>query len=383
MSDTNRIELSYIKEVAYGVTPAGNLKDVRLTSDGLGQDTRSTRSQEIRKDRQIPDIIRTGANAGGEIGYELSYGAFDDFMASTLGSAGWSTLVTIGPAATISAAAADQSFNDSANGFGTLVANQWVKVSGFVNAVNNGLFKILTKAAGKITVQGFSTLINESVGPSVTVKLCEQIVNGVVIDSYSFERKYSDLSNVFSAFVGEVFNRWTMDIANDQIIKGVFGLMGKKEESKTATIGTGYVAAPSNDVMAAIDGVVGFLENALGIDIITFGFVIDNAAHGREVVAKLGPQSMGEGTFGLTGTLKIYHDGSTIIDKHLTFLPSSIVIQVKDSAGQGYVFEIPSVKYTAGKRPVPAQNQDVVVDLTWEARRKASEDIMMRIARFA
>jgi hypothetical protein len=52
MSDTNRVRMSFIEEVTYGVTPAGNLTDFRYTGETLGQETSTKLSDEIRADRQ-------------------------------------------------------------------------------------------------------------------------------------------------------------------------------------------------------------------------------------------------------------------------------------------------------------------------------------------
>ena len=55
---------------------------------------------------------------------------------------------------TISVNAADSSFNDSANGFLNqwLVPGDWLNISGFTNASNNGKFVVTGVTAGKITV---------------------------------------------------------------------------------------------------------------------------------------------------------------------------------------------------------------------------------------
>jgi hypothetical protein len=74
---------------------------------------------------------------------------------------------------TISAAAGDSSFNDSANGFpggaAGILAGDVVDVSGFATAANNGRFAITgNPAAGKITVAG--TLADAAAGATVTIR---------------------------------------------------------------------------------------------------------------------------------------------------------------------------------------------------------------------
>lgn len=85
MADASQNELAYVKETAWGDTPATpTMETLRFTSDSLAQDTQTSESQEVRSDRQIPDVSRTGASVAGDINAELSYGALDDFLESAL-----------------------------------------------------------------------------------------------------------------------------------------------------------------------------------------------------------------------------------------------------------------------------------------------------------
>lgn len=72
-----------------------DLQVMRITGESLKQDTTVVVSEEIRSDRQIADIIRTGVGASGGIDFELSYATFDDFLQAILFSDGWSTEVTL------------------------------------------------------------------------------------------------------------------------------------------------------------------------------------------------------------------------------------------------------------------------------------------------
>jgi len=69
--------------------------------------------------------------------------------------------------ATLSAAASDDSFNDSASGFPLLVVGDRIKVSGFTESANNGTFTVVSRTAAKVVIDG--TLADESAGDQVTV----------------------------------------------------------------------------------------------------------------------------------------------------------------------------------------------------------------------
>lgn len=77
-------------------------------------------------------------------------------------------------AATISAAAADNSFNDSGNGFVTagFIVGDRVQATGFANAGNNVFVGVVTAVtAGKLTIAGADgdSIVNEAAGPNVTI----------------------------------------------------------------------------------------------------------------------------------------------------------------------------------------------------------------------
>ena len=85
--NSSQTELSYIAEDTWGVTPtspAPVFKAIRMTGESLKITNESVVSDEIRPDRNVPDTILVGGDASGGIDGELSYGTFDDFIASVL-----------------------------------------------------------------------------------------------------------------------------------------------------------------------------------------------------------------------------------------------------------------------------------------------------------
>ena len=240
VSDANRAQLAYIEETTFGSQVTGsNLQTMRLTGESLKGTQETQVSNELRSDRQISDIVRTGLGMSGGVNAEMSYGAYDDLILAGLMASAWSSPVTVGPITTIDASDTDNSFNDSANGFGSLVVGQWVKVSGFTTAANNGIFKLTSVAAGKIIVSG-GTLVTEAVGDSVTIVMGAQAVNGTTKISFNIERKYTDLSNEFALFTGCMVNGFGLSVALKNMVTASFDFAGKKEESETASGGTGY-----------------------------------------------------------------------------------------------------------------------------------------------
>lgn len=382
MSDANRVQLSFVEESTFGAKETGsNLQKLRYNSESLKQDMNTTISEELRSDRQISDIARIGVSASGSINFELSYGSFDTFLQAALLSSGWSSEVKISRSLTISASSVDNSLNDSNSEFGSFTANEWIYVSGFSNAANNGFFKISSVTSSKIILQS-GTLVTEAAGSAITVQQGGSITNGTTLKSYNIEKSYLDLSNILSVLKGMSINTMNLEVPADGIITGSFDFMGSAEESLTASSGSGYDNVNSNYVMTGANHVTDFLENLSDLEIVSFSMSLNNNLRTRMVVGTLGVVSIGTGTVEITGSISLYLANSTLFDKFLNQTATSLVFAVRDVDGNGYVIELPSVKIIDGTRSAGGINTDVMGEFEFRAFIDASENITIRIARF-
>ena len=81
----SRTRLAVVPEASWGVIPATPaFKNLRMTSETLAAEKQTAVSNEIRPDRNVPDVIQVGRMAQGSIEAELSYGTFDALLASAL-----------------------------------------------------------------------------------------------------------------------------------------------------------------------------------------------------------------------------------------------------------------------------------------------------------
>lgn len=382
VSDSNRVQLAYIAETSFGVQKTGsNLQILRHTGETLKQDTSIQVSNEIRSDRQVADVARTSIGVSGQINAELSYGSYDDLLLAALMGSTWSTVVTV-TASTISASSVDNSFNDSANGFTNLVAGQWIKVSGFTTTGNNGYFKIVSKTNAKIVVSG-GTLTTEAAGNSVTIKMGAQVTNGTTKTSFNIERTYADLSNELSLFLGCMVNTFNLNFSLGQMLTGNFGFIGKTEQSKTTSGGSGYTAAGSNSVLNAIDNIASILEaQASSHEVLAFTLALNNNLRARQKLGNLGAFDIGVGEVNVSGSFEAYFASKTLYDKYLNFTSTSLATIATDGAGNSYIIDLPSVKLTDGSREAGGKNQDIIAKLNWQAFRNSTENVTVRIAKF-
>lgn len=382
MSDANRVRLSFVEESTFGSKETGsNLTVLRYNSESLKQDMNTTISEEIRSDRQIADIARIGVSASGGVEFEMSYGSHDPFLKAVLQSSAWSSEVKITAQHTISASSVDNSINDSGSGFGSFTDNQWIYVSGFSTAANNGFFKIRTTTAAKLILWN-GTLVTEAAGNAITVQQGGYIVNGTSLVSYNIERDYQDLSTTLSLLKGMCVNSMGLEVPADGIIKGNFDFMGSAEESLTATAGSGYILANSNQVMTGANHVTNFMENFSEISILSLSLNLTNNLRTRMVVGTLGIASIGSGTVEITGTITLHLADATLYNKYLNQDTTSIVFASRDVQGNGILIELPSVKIIDGQRNAGGINTDVIGTFEFRAFMDADELVSIRIARF-
>lgn len=383
MSDSDRMNLAYEKESTFGVTVGTELIDLRFTSESIAQITGTVNSAEIRSDRQIVDHIRTTINVAGDMNIELSYGAFDDFLEWGLLSAAWTSPV-VNSDDDLDMVNADNSLNSVLASFVTdgFTANRWIKTAGYTDPANNGFFRIVTVAAGKLVLTG-GTVVDEAAAAGRTATQGSEIKNGTTQSSFTLEKEYTDLTNIFSVYTGCMIDGFTLTVPSDNIVTGAFNILGKIETSAVATEGDGdNTVAPANEVMAGIEDITAIMENVVAFASTGFSITLGNNLRQRLQIGSLGPISIGTGIVDVTGTLAAYFNTAAIMDKYLNFTDTSLAIQFADSTGKGYVIDLPRINYDTGTRVATGQNTDILADLSFSAFRNSTQNETITIQRF-
>ena len=383
MSDADRVNIAFVEEVTFGTSPSASMSRLRFTSESLNMETDTVQSAEITSDRQVKDLIRTNVRGVGDVNVEMSYDVIDAFLQAALFSAAWSAQVNVLSETVTPTVSGNKFVAASGTPWSTFSIGQWISVSGCVNAANNGLFKIESISTVNLGVSGGVLAAESSV--SANFQMGAQVVNGTTLNTYTIEREYADLSSEFEVFVGMAVDQLSMNIAVNSIITAVLSMVGKSSSSATSSPGSGYTAAPTNDVMNTIDHVAKFIEgdgSNTEMDITAFTMQIANNLRTRLVVGTLGAASIGAGKFSPTGTLQKYFTTKTLMDKYLNQTATSLAVTliISDAA---YVIEFPSVKFNSGQRVAGGENTDIIADLSWTALKHATEAITMRITKWS
>ena len=260
-ADTNRMRLSYREETTYGVqATGGNFQTLRLTGESLKQDTDSRISDEIRNDRQIADVFRTSVSASGQLTCELSGATLDDFLAAAIGaSTTWPAVVT-GTPGTVTTVAATGTYTAVAGDFDNILVNQWVFISGFVNAGNNGFKKVLSVTGTPATVFTVDSPLtmgaDETTVSSIIVTMGSQVINGTAFTSFSIQKEFLDLEvNEGSFHLGMAIESVDLRISTGEPLTGSFSFLGSEEKNPViSTDGTGTAQASAGGTLVLTAG---------------------------------------------------------------------------------------------------------------------------------
>lgn len=389
MSDSNRTQLYYAKESVFGTTPAVAFQEMRFTGEGLNKNIENILSNEIRSDRQVTDLIQVDADVTGAINFELSYGAFDDFLEAALYSAGWSTTVAVSRT-DIDASSVDNSFNTAAGDFTTenISVGQWIEVRGFsTNAVNNGYFKVVSVATLKIVVEG-ATLVTETAGDTITMA-GSMIRNGVTQTSFTIEKEFSDKTQFF-LYNGMIVGTMDLNFNVKEILAGAMNFEGTDLNIAQVTSSTGGpTAASANQIMNSVSHFKRLREGGSEINTSASYFVSDvginlsNALRPQKALGVLGSTDIGAGRATIEGALKGYFEDEVFTEKFLNGTETSLDWYVEDNAGNAYYFTLPRIKLATNAVNAQGIDQDVLVDATYQALRDPTTDCMIQIDRFA
>lgn len=262
-------------------------------------------------------------------------------------------------------------------------AGQVVKVSGYATASAN-TFHIVEQVTPTSLVVATNIATESTVSGTVTFKVLSQCVNGVLDPSFSIERSHTDLPTIFEQLTGQKVDTLSMRMATQSIATGSFGFLGKDEDGASATFGTGSnEGATTFDVWNGIDNLELVRENhvAFGTIIRDVSIDVGNNMFPRTALTLLGASSIGSGSNQVRGSMTVYFEDHTVIDKYRNWTTTSFTFIFSDPSNNYFVVHVPSVKLSDASAPTQGLNQDVTASFTWDAFRDASLLETIRFAR--
>lgn len=400
MSDSSSTQLFYRAESSWGedptqVSPFLPLRELRFTNESLNFAAQTAVSEEIRSDRQVSDIIRTGVESGGDVGVELSFGAFDDLFEGMLYN-DWTTerdsdnfspasppfLVQGSPEGSqIAAGSPTTGFLD------LLTVGAFIEISGSTASPENDGFYRVTAQSGAGVIDVSPSLPTDGLD---TFRIREShLRNGVVLKSFLLEKAFTDVSEFFT-FTGMRVGTANISIAPGAILTGSFGFSGENATMQGASIIAGLtspetIPVAANDVYNAVDNVGNVLiDNVVDPDVCftEISFDVENNLRFQPCIGQLESSGIGVGRTQISGTLSAYFINRTFFEKYLNFDTISVSFTVTDAAGNTYLLDFPSVKFTNGEVVAGGNDEDVLVTIEFTAKRDPTLGFTFGMNRF-
>jgi len=387
-ASANLTQLRYKTEASFGTTPAGNGKNLRATDTaGLTFALTTDTSKEIRSDRQITDSVLTGASATGGIPFELSYREYDPFMEAALqgtwgvqtkwdGTAGtaWGTDGVGAVVPTSATFAANTLTAGSATSgssiFTNLAKGQWVRISGSSISGQNIIAQVSKTVAPTSTVLTFEgtpfTSVTGAGGAAVKVNTF-RLTNGTTQRSFSIEREHADITQFF-LFRGMTAGKMSMSFQSGSLATGSFDFVGKDAVRAAVTAMGTSTASQTYGIMNAVAGVGHIYENGVALtstSIKSLSLDLDNALRAQDAIGTLGAVGIGSGTCMVSGSMEIYLADGVLYDKFVANTETSLSWSAVDTAGNGYVFTLPKVKFSDAKITGGALNSDAMLSVSF------------------
>ena len=172
---------------------------------------------------------------------------------------------------------------------------------------------------------------------------------------FSFEDAANDIAQ-FRLFTGMAVSSLNVSIAPNQMVTGTFDLVGKTmtQAATTASTGGAPTASSTNAPFDSYSGTI--TDGGSGLAIVTsLDFSLTNSFAPTFVIGSDSAQQLEFGRAVVEGTMTVYYEDETLINKFLNETESALSVSVDDPTGAStYTFDFPRVKYNGAA--VPVQN---------------------------
>lgn len=199
---------------------------------------------------------------------------------------------------------------------------------------------------------------------------------------FSMEDRAVDISQ-YRLFKGMSVSTMSVSIAPNQMVTGTFEMVGKNmTQSSTSATASPITASSANAPFDSYSGVIS--DGGSGIAIVTsLEFSLSNSFAPTFVVGASTTPQLEFGRAVVEGTMTVYYEDATLINKFLNETESTIEVTVDDPTGTSdYTFLFPRVKYNGASVPL-ANPQSRLITLPFVALYDSTENTNLKLTRSA
>lgn len=220
-----------------------------------------------------------------------------------------------------------------------------------------------------------------------TFNTSDEITIGTTPQFLAFEDAALDITQ-FRQFSGCLVNTATFNIAPNQMVQATFDIIGKNMTQAGTSLDATPTAPSAFEPFDSFNGVL--LEGGIGTAndlciVSALNFSISNdvtpahvilCADNRDTAAQ-----MQYGMATVEGTMTVYYENATLINKFLSETETELSVTVDDPTGtNGYTFYMPRIKLNGAAVPV-ANMQSRMIEIPFVALKDLSAGYSLRLTR--
>lgn len=195
--------------------------------------------------------------------------------------------------------------------------------------------------------------------------------NGRDRKSFTFEKTFeTGATDVYRRYAGCLINTTTLNFQAKQIVTGNMSLIGRSYSAAAAALsGATYAAANTKAVMNCSSDfaslTIGSVSPALQVRSIRLN--LNNNLRAQDKIGSDNLAGVGLGQHVVTGSIEAYLENKAVLDLLDNHTSSSLSFTVGSVSGEKYTINLPKLYMTAGDAQTPGNNQDVMVNMDFQA----------------
>ncbi len=256
--------------------------------------------------------------------------------------------------------------------FTNIVAGQWILLSGFTNAANNGAFLVSVKTSATsltlVNATGTQAFVTETPTGANAQITGSFIQNSNIVTTYSIEKQMA--TALYFQYLGSYVSSLKLTMEVGKYVEGEFEFLVKNQVAATTEAGT---AAPLPITTGRIiDNISGFSAFAVSgaapaatLQSIELTVTKERSAsqYGIGSAAAVG---MRRGTLQVDGKLSLFFLNDTYYNDFVSEAALGVTWQLTDNLGNAYVFTLPAITIMNPSIVAKGIDQDIIADFTLE-----------------
>jgi hypothetical protein len=266
--------------------------------------------------------------------------------------------------------------------FTGIVAGQWLMLSGFTNAANNGAALVTAVTSGTSITLNNSTntqayVTETPTGAAVTLA-GQYIQNSNVVTTYSFEKQFA--SALFFQYLGSYVSSLQLTFAVGKYCEGVINFLVKGQTASTTEAGTATpTIAPGGRIIDNISGFSSFaVNNAAPTSILQSAeiTVSKQRSAAQYGIGSATAAGIRRGTLQVDGKLSLFFKDLVYYNDFVNEPDLGISFQLTDNVGNAYVITMPAITIMNPAIVAKGADQDIVADFVLEGNPAPSSNAL-------